>query len=94
MYVAVKEVVWIVNPLRELEAVEDKPIAFFCDFTAAIHIANNLIFHEITKYVQLDCHKIRDRIGNGLIKTLHVGIATQLADVFIKYMFPTLQHFH
>ena len=89
MSVAVKEVVWIANLCRELQAPQDKPIAFFCDSTAAIHIANNPVFHERTKHVELNCHQVRDMICSVLIKTLHVGTASQLADVFTKPIFPT-----
>lgn len=56
MLVAIKEVIWIVNLLGQLPALQSKPVAFFFDFTATIHIANSLIFHERTKHVELDCH--------------------------------------
>lgn len=92
MSFAVKEVIWIVNLLNELQASETKPVAFYCDSTAAIHIANNPVFHERTKHVELDCHQVRDRIVSGLIKTLHVRSENQLADVFTKPFHPGLFH--
>lgn len=90
MSVAVKEVIWLVSLLGELQAPQSKAVAFFCDSTAAIHIANNPVFHERTKHVESDCHQVRDRIKSGLIKTLHVGTSTQIADVLTKPLYPTL----
>lgn len=92
MELAVREVVWLVNILGEFQVRQPQPVAFFCDSTAAIHIANNAVFHERTKHVELDCHIVRDKIVNGLIKTLHVRTDAQLADVFTKPLFPG--HFH
>lgn len=56
MEMAVREIVWLVNLLKEFQVSQSQPVAFYCDSTAAIHIANNAIFHERTKHVELDCH--------------------------------------
>ena len=88
MQYAVREIVWLVYLLEDLQVSQTKPVAFFCDSTAAIHIANNSVFHERTKHVELDCHIVRDRILSGLIKTLHVKTDQQLADIFTKPLFP------
>lgn len=92
MSITVKQVVWIVNLLGELQAPQPKGIVFFYDLTTAIHIANNPVFHERTIHDELDCHQVRDIIVSGLIKTIHVGTATQLVDVFTKPVF--LTHFN
>lgn len=88
MRYAVREIVWLVNLLNDLKVPQLAPVAFFCDSTTAIHIANNSVFHERTKHVELDCHIVRDRILRGLIKTLHVKIDLQLADAFTKPLYP------
>ncbi|KAG7574150.1 Integrase catalytic core [Arabidopsis suecica] len=88
MEFAVREVAWLVNLLREFQAPQTKSVPFFCDSTAAIHIANNAVFHERTKHVELDCHIVRDKVISGLIKTLHVKTDQQIADVFTKPLFP------
>ncbi|CAA7015851.1 unnamed protein product [Microthlaspi erraticum] len=89
MEFAVREISWLVNLLTEFDVHQPQPVAFYCDSTAAIHIANNAVFHERTKHIENDCHIVRDRIVSGLIKTLHIRTETQLADVFTKPLYPT-----
>lgn len=87
MEFAVREIQWLVNLLREFDAPQSKPVAFFCDSTASIHIANNAVFHERTKHIEHDCHIVHDRILSGLIKTMHVRTDNQLADIFTKPLY-------
>lgn len=44
----------------------------FCDNKAAIQIAENSIFHDLTEHIKIDCHFVRDEIQKGFIKTMHI----------------------
>ena len=55
-----------------------------CDNQAALHIASNLVFHERTKYIEVDCHFIREKIALGCMTTSFVNLSDQLAYVFTK----------
>lgn len=92
MSFAVREVQWLVNMLRKFDVPQRGPVPFFCDSTAAIHIENNAVFHERTKHLESDCHKVRDMVKCGLIKTLHVTSSNQIADTFTKTLQPGLFH--
>ncbi|KAJ9538575.1 hypothetical protein OSB04_031308 [Centaurea solstitialis] len=78
------ELIWLRNLLGELGFAQFKPMNLYCDNEAAIHIANNLVFHERTKHIEVDCHFTGEKLEDGTILTPFVRTCSQLADVFTK----------
>lgn len=78
------EVVWVTNLFKELGLNVDNPVTIHCDSKAAIQIAANPVFHERTKYIEIDCHFIRERIQQGLINTSYINTKEQQADLLTK----------
>jgi len=54
------EMVWLKNLLMELDFRQPGPMPICCDNQSAIYIAQNPVFHERTKHIEIDCHFVRD----------------------------------
>ncbi|CAA7043465.1 unnamed protein product [Microthlaspi erraticum] len=92
MAFATKEMIWLSRLLVSLKIPFQEPTHLYCDNTAAIHIANNFVYHERTKHVEIDCYKIRESIDSGFIKTMFVDSVDNLADCLTKLLHPTMFH--
>jgi len=59
MAVATCELIWIKQLLQELKFGNAQQMKLYCDNQAALHIVSNLVFHERTKHIEIDCHFVR-----------------------------------
>ena len=84
MAAATSELKWLKGLLLSLGVKHPRAMSLFCDSKSALHIAQNPVFHEHTKHIEVDCHYIRDAIQDGLIRTSHVSTTEQPADIFTK----------
>ncbi|KAL0305206.1 UNVERIFIED_CONTAM: Retrovirus-related Pol polyprotein from transposon RE2 [Sesamum angustifolium] len=80
------ELLWISYILADFGITVVSPIPFHCDNKAAIHITENLVFHERTKHLNIDCHIVRDRFKSDFILPQHVSTQHQVADLFTKVL--------
>ena len=78
------KLLWLKHFLVELMFLVQLHMRMYCDNQTAIHIAFNPSFHEKTKYIEVDCHIIRERVEKDVIATSFVFIGTQFADMFTK----------
>ena len=85
------ELSWLTRLLSELQVPSILLIPVKSGSLAAIYIAKNPIFHERTKYIELDCHFVREKLHEGLISLSYTKTTEQQADLLTKSL-PSLQH--
>ena len=78
------ELIWLKHFLQELRFGKDEQMKLICDNQVALHISSNLVFHERTKHIEVDCHFIREKIASGCMTTSFVNSNDQLANIFTK----------
>jgi hypothetical protein len=78
------ELIWIKQLLADIGIEIQSPMKIFCDNQAARYIASNLIFHERIKYIEIDCHFVREKIQTKKIKTPFVRSKDQVIGIFTK----------
>ncbi|CAL0331564.1 unnamed protein product [Lupinus luteus] len=78
------EITWLSYLLKDIGLSPSKPISLYCDNQSAFHIASNPIYHERTKHIEIDCHVVCEKIYSGLITTMKVSSANQIADLLTK----------
>jgi hypothetical protein len=78
------ELIWLTFLMKDLHIECSKPPVIYCDSQSAIHIASNPVFHERTKHLEIDCHLVREKVQQGLLRLLPVSTDDQLADCLTK----------
>jgi hypothetical protein len=78
------ELIWLTFLMKDLNIVCSKPPVIYCDSQSAIHIASNPVFHERTKHLEIDCHLVREKVQQGVLRLLPISTDDQLADCLTK----------
>lgn len=56
------ELAWTKHLFVELNFPHLGPMELKCDYQTTTYISSNLVFHERTKHIGLDCHFISEKI--------------------------------
>ncbi|GJT31522.1 putative RNA-directed DNA polymerase [Tanacetum coccineum] len=78
------EIIWILKILTELNVKYKTPVDMFCDNNAAMQIATNPVFHERTKHFEIDLFFLREKISEGIFKTIKVKSKNNVSNLFTK----------
>ncbi|WMV33928.1 hypothetical protein MTR67_027313, partial [Solanum verrucosum] len=80
MVIAIAKITWLLGLFQELRV----KVTINSDSKVSLQIASDPIFHERTKHIEINCHFIRDKIKEGLIKTTYIRTEDQQVDVLSK----------
>ena len=79
------ELIWIIiDLLTSIDFPLECPIRLYGDNKITIHIAENTLFHEITKHIEFNCHIVPQKLEEKIIVTKYVSSRHQLVDLLTK----------
>ena len=78
------ELLWLRWLPKNLGVSTSSATSLYYDNQSVIHIAHNDVFHERTKYIEIDCHFIRYHLVHGALKLFSIASKDQLANIFTK----------
>lgn len=74
MFAANSDIVWLRGLLAKLGFPQSDLTPLHADNMSVIHIAANPVYYERTKYIEIDCHSIREDVDNRIISLPHISI--------------------
>ena len=82
------EIQWLVYLLQDFKVPFEQLSLLYCDNDSARYIIANLVFHERTKHIEIDCHIVREKLKKCLIHLLPISTTEQLEDIYTKSLGP------
>ena len=89
---ATSELVWLKSLLASVGIFHSYPIHLFCDSKAVLHIANNLVFQQCIKHIEINCHFVRECLQSGDLTLSHIASKLQPIDIFTEALGLSLIH--
>lgn len=78
------EMVWIRSLLTELCVSVPNKALIWCDSSAAVAVAGNLVMHSKFKHVELDLFFVREKVADGVFQVGHVPSLDQIMNILTK----------
>ncbi len=79
-----KEATWLGRLGEEIGFFGTQATLLMCDNQSSVKLTKNLVFHARMKHIEIQYHFIREKVLSGEIKSTHVSINEQLANIFTK----------
>jgi hypothetical protein len=82
--VVVYEAVWLCKLLTNLFDHEMDPTIIHCDNQSCVKLAQNPMFHDRSKNIEIKYHYIRDMVQRKAVHVQYLPTHEQIADIFTK----------
>lgn len=70
--------------LKEIGFEDLNDIIIYADNLGAIRLAENPVFHQRSKHIDIKYHYVQDTLRNGDLKIKHISTTDMIADVLTK----------
>ena len=67
-----------------MDASQPTDTPLYCDNHSAIYIAHSDVFHERTKYIEIDYHITHQHLKKGNLQLFSISFVNQPTNIFIK----------
>lgn len=74
MYATCSEILWLRGLLSDIGFPTDSVTPLYADNASVICIAENVVFHERTKHIEVDCYFIHDEYKRETIYLPHISL--------------------
>jgi hypothetical protein len=78
------EAMWFRKLLAGLFDLELEVTCTWCDNQSYVKLTENLVFHDMSKHIEIKYHYIRDMVQKGAVKLQYVATEEQREDVLTK----------
>lgn len=68
------EIQWLIYLLSDLRIFQTQAVPLLFDNQSTLYVTENLVFHDRTKHLEIDCHLVRERYLAGVLKSLPIRI--------------------
>lgn len=69
------ELAWLHNLFKTFGFYKFTFVTLYCDSKSSLYIASNLVFHERTKHIDIECHVVREKLLQDFINPDHISIS-------------------
>lgn len=81
---AIKETIYFRRIFEEIGLKDLTDITIYNDNMGAIKLAENSVFHNRSKHIDIRFHFIREAVNEGLVRVEHLGTNWMIADILTK----------
>jgi hypothetical protein len=79
-----REAVWLQKLIAGLFDLELEPALIHCNNQSCINISENIVFHDILKYIKIKYHYIRDMAQRGAVVLWYINTDEHIVNILTK----------